>query len=116
MTYNRHDKADAEQHLEERQAADPDAKFILFNSADEDWPFYEVARLPQVGDEISYGFNGDSYPCGTIIKISKTMKKITGSEGDLFWRDQSPRRRTTWRKNKTWTMTRGHTFKQNPHF
>jgi hypothetical protein len=115
MSYDRRDKVEAQRHLEER-VAETGVEHIIFNSADESWPFWEVSRLPQIGDEISYGFNGDSYPCGTIVKISKTMKKITGSGGDTFYRSPKPRQQSTWRKHKTWTMTFGHTEKRNPSF
>lgn len=32
---------------------------------------FGIMEPPKVGDEVSYGFNGDYYPCGTIAKITK---------------------------------------------
>ena len=46
-------------------------------------PQFDVVRKPQVGDKVSRAYNGDSYIVGTIVKISKTMKKITCSNGDV---------------------------------
>ena len=78
------------------------------------WPRYTTMRAPQIGDEISFAFNGDYYPCGTIVKISKTMKKITSSEGDFFYRNKLSGQ---WLKNgRTWSMVRGHIDKRNPSF
>lgn len=76
-------------------------------------PQFDVIEAPAVGDEVSYTFNGDYYPCGTIVSISKTLKKITTSEGDTFYR----RRNTgTWLKNRTWALIPGHRSELNPSF
>lgn len=76
-------------------------------------PRYDVQRRPQVGDEVSYGFNGDYYPCGTIVKISPTLKKITTSSGHTFYR---LRQTGSWKMNKTWSLVQGHHDERNPHF
>jgi hypothetical protein len=76
-------------------------------------PQFDVVEAPVVGAEISYAFNGDYYPCGTIVSISETMKKITSSTGRSFYR----RRKTaSWVASKTWTMVKGHIERRNPHF
>lgn len=76
-------------------------------------PRYDVIKLPQVGDKVSYAFNGDSYPCGTIKSISESKKLIVTTEGQKFYR----RRNTgSWVYNGTWSLQAGHCYKQNPSF
>jgi hypothetical protein len=75
--------------------------------------YFEVTEAPQVGDPVSYCFNGDTYPCGYIKSISKTMYKITTTEGDEFYRRK---RTSTWLKHKIWSLCDGHHYTQNPHF
>lgn len=88
-------------------------------------PRYDVIDLPQVGDEVSYAFNGDYYPCGKIKSISP---------GPAFWKivagpDFSGRDRVFWRRcrdgkptggawvcDKTWSMIQGHVSKRNEEF
>jgi len=75
---------------------------------------YFVFKMPAVGDKVSYGFNGDWYPCGEIAKISKTFKKIATNTGEIFWRKGEGK---SWmREGGTWGMTRGHYNERNPHF
>ncbi len=45
-----------------------------------------MARLPQVGDEVSFAFNGDSHPCGKVASVSKTYELVTTTEGQKFYR------------------------------
>lgn len=76
-------------------------------------PRYDVVRAPRVGDLVSYGFNGDSYPDGEIVSVSKTMQVIT-STGKRYRR----RGKTgTWlRTGGTWSLIHGHISERNPHF
>ena len=76
-------------------------------------PRYDVIEAPYVGDEVSYSFNGDSYPCGTIASISKTLKKITTTTGMSFYRRGES---GSWVSNGTWTLIPGHIYEQNPSF
>jgi hypothetical protein len=76
-------------------------------------PRYDVIEAPQVGDDVSKGFNGDRYPEGTITKISASYKRIETSTGVVFHR----RRQTgAWVEAGTWTLVRGHHYTQNPSF
>ena len=77
------------------------------------YPRFDVIPMPQIGDEVSYGFNGDYYPCGKIVSISATLKKITTSTGDTFYRRRETGR---WVKGGTWTLVQGHRSEQNPCF
>lgn len=76
-------------------------------------PQFDVEVRPQIGDDVSYAFNGDYYPCGQIVKISPTMKKITTSNGDTFYR---LRQTGSWKMNGTWSLVSGHHNKRNPSF
>ena len=86
--------------------------FMITDTGPHCSPRFDIVEKPKVGDKISYAFNGDYHPCGEIAKISKTMKKITSTEGDVFYR-----RRATgcWLKNKYWAMIDGHHDVRNPH-
>jgi len=75
--------------------------------------YFDVMEVPEVGDPVSYCFNGDSYPCGFIKTISKTLKKITTTDGSEFYRRRNS---GTWLKHKTWSLVGGHHHSQNPHF
>lgn len=77
-------------------------------------PRYDIIKLPKVGDKVSYAFNGDSYPCGVITAISASLKVISVSEpGVRFYRVKET---GSWRFNRTWFLTSGHCYKQNPEF
>lgn len=76
-------------------------------------PRFDVIRAPKVGDKVSYAFNGDSRPCGEIVKISPTMKKITTSDGKEFYRRGQS---ASWINNGTWSMIQGHHNERNPSF
>ncbi len=76
-------------------------------------PRIDVIRCPALGDEVSYAFNGDSYPDGEITGISPTLKVITTSTGSRYHR----RGRTgSWIKGGTWSLIQGHHDKRNPSF
>lgn len=77
-------------------------------------PRYDVIRAPAVGDEVSYAFNGDYYPCGKIVKISPTYKKITTDTGNTFYRTRL--NSANWKMDGTWSLVRGHIERQNPCF
>jgi hypothetical protein len=76
-------------------------------------PRYDVIVLPKVGDPVSYAFNGDSYPDGTIVSVSASLKVVKTSTGRSYYR----RRETgSWVNNGTWSLVAGHVYKQNPSF
>lgn len=76
-------------------------------------PRYDVMRAPKVGDKISYGFNGDYYPDGEIVKISPKWM-VTSSTGSTYRRRGNS---AHWAKpGGTWGMVHGHVDRRNPHF
>lgn len=76
-------------------------------------PQWDIIAVPMVGDKVSYGFNGDYYPCGEITHISPTYKKITTSDGSQFYRQGN--NSGCWKKNKTWSLIAGVHSERNPH-
>lgn len=75
---------------------------------------YKVAKLPQVGEEVSMYFNGDAYPCGTITSVSKSGLIVKTSEGRTFRRQA--KHPACWLHEKTFAMIPGRVSKQNPSF
>lgn len=76
-------------------------------------PRYTVFEPPAIGDDVSYGFNGDYYPCGQIVKITKGWR-ITTSTGKVFNRYKES---AGWRMvGGTWSMVKGVHDERNPHF
>ena len=76
-------------------------------------PRYDVIEAPTVGSEVSRGFNGDYYPAGQIIKVSKSLRRVETSDGTVFFR---LRQTASWRANGTWYMTAGTHNERNPSF
>ncbi len=80
-------------------------KYIAVDYGSHVSPRYDVINMPQVGDAISYGYNGDAYPCGHIKSISESKKLIVSTEGHKFYRrGQSG----TWKYAQTWSLMSGH--------
>jgi len=76
-------------------------------------PRFAAMAAPKLGDKISYSFNGDSYPCGTITLISSSLRRIESSTGRVFWRRKSS---GSWILNGVWSMIPGHVSERNPSF
>lgn len=85
--------------------------FMATDSGGSVSPRYDVIMAPQIGDDVSMSFNGDSYPVGKITRISKTFKKITTDSGKTFYR----RRQTGSWSEGTFSMVRGIHNERNPH-
>lgn len=76
---------------------------------------YVTAQLPDIGDAVSMSFNGDTYPCGTIEKISPTYARITTSEGKMFTRVSA----NCWKlggKHGAFSLVQGTIHQLNPEF
>ncbi len=74
-------------------------------------PRYDVVEVPQVGDEVSYYFNGDCTPCGKVSRVSKGCRIVETDTGKKFWR---LRETGSW-KDGIWFLTSGHSYERNPH-
>lgn len=86
--------------------------YIATDAGPNCFPRYDVQRVPAVGDEVSYAFNGDSYPDGTVVRVSKTFKIVVTSTGHYYHRVKLT---GGWRRSKTWWLQQGHHREQNPH-
>lgn len=76
-------------------------------------PRFDVKEAPRLGDKVSRSFNGDSYPCGEIVKITPTWQ-ITTSDGTKFRRYKES---GGWRQaGRGFWMVGGHLDERNPHF
>lgn len=79
------------------------------------WPRYDVVRIPQVGDKVSVGFNGDAYPRGVIVSVGAGKRMVvTTDEGNKYNRF---RKTGTWREaGNGWSLIHGHVNERNPSF
>ena len=88
-----------------------------------------VKHTYQVGDDVSYGFNGDWYYAGKVAKI--TAKFLTTERGRKFFLKTHQTREYDTKTfeyvdvlkeyfvsvgHGTWTLTKGVVEEQNPHF
>lgn len=90
-----------------------DAVYLPYDMGEYHSPRFGVVKLPKIGDLVSKGFNGDYYPEGTVVSISKSYKKISTSTGVHFYRFRQTR---SWVSHGTWGMVRGHVSERNPSF
>jgi hypothetical protein len=84
----------------------------------------------KVGDEISYGFNGDWYPDGVVERITKSGKYLYSSKGTKYVKFTFTKRvqldddfnygdveaEGYQIVGGTWSLAKGVHNKQNPHF
>ena len=87
--------------------------YIATDAGEYVYPRYDVVELPKLGQDCSYTFNGDYYPCGKIASISKSLKVIKTTDGSKFYR---VRETSCWKLNGTWALVQGHINKRNPEF
>ena len=77
------------------------------------YPRFRVIEAPKIGDEVSKSFNGDSYPCGKIVKITPTWQ-VTTDQGSKFRRYKET---GGWRETgRGFWMIAGVHDERNPHF
>lgn len=77
------------------------------------YPRFRVIQAPKIGDKVSRSFNGDTYPCGEIIRITPSWQ-IRTSSGVKFLRY---RETGGWREAcGSFFMIYGDLYEQNPHF
>lgn len=88
--------------------------YIPTDSGGSTFPRYDVIAMPKVGDKVSYSFNGDSYPDGVIVLVSRKKFAVTTSNNNTYCR-----RKLTgaWiKKGGTWSLIPGHVQETNPEF
>jgi hypothetical protein len=95
-----------------KATADKGALHIAADAGGNVWPRYSVIEAPKVGNKVSYAFNGDYYPDGEIVRISDTMKVITTSTGNRYYRRGLS---AQWiQTGGTWILVQGHRSELNP--
>jgi hypothetical protein len=78
---------------------------------------FGIIEAPKVGDEVSYAFNGDYYPCGKIVRITPGFRIYAKDENDVVKMFNRSKNRSNWTmKGGTWSLVQGHIFQQNPSF
>lgn len=90
--------------------------YIATDSGAHCYPRFDVVEPPKVGDEVSYGFNGDYYPCGKITKISAgpLFRRIETDSGKVFYRRKLS---GAWvMTGGTWSLVPGVRNDKNPSF
>lgn len=87
--------------------------FIPTDAGSHVHPRFDVVRPPKIGDKVSKTVNGDYYPCGEIVKISKSLRRVETDTGAVFWRR---RKSGAWVKGGCWSMVPGHIKELNPSF
>jgi hypothetical protein len=106
---------DAERVANDANAFDPENRYVAADSGANVSPRYDVVKAPKVGEPVSYGFNGDYYPCGNIVKVGTGPKMtVTTDTGEVFYRRGLS---GSWiRKGGTWSLVRGIHSEKNPSF
>lgn len=101
----------------QKRAAELGAKYTATDSGEHVSPRYDVIAVPQVGDPVSYSFNGDTYPDGKIISVShpdKHYRIVKTDTGSVYYRRGL---RGAWvKRGGTWSMVSGHRNQRNPSF
>lgn len=106
-----HDRANAQECADKQ--TDKTGRLWLVTDTPNCSPRYAVVEVPAVGDEVSYGFNGDYYPDGKVIRVSRTFV-VTTSTGNRYYRRGLT---GTWKQSGgTWSLVRGHINERNPSF
>lgn len=87
--------------------------YIGVDSGNGVYPRFDIIKAPAIGDDVSYGFNGDYYPCGKIEAISASLRRIQTSDGSTFYRRKQS---AAWVKDGIWSMVPGVIDRRNPSF
>lgn len=78
---------------------------------------FGVIEAPKIGDDVSYGFNGDYYPCGKITRITPTLRVTATDERGNKVVFNRVKNSAGWRRvGGTWSMVAGIHDERNPHF
>lgn len=89
------------------------ALYIAIDSGPNVSPRFDVIKAPAIGDEVSYSFNGDTTPDGTIAGMSSNLRVIRTSTGRVYYRRGESGR---WVRHGTWALIPGHINERNPSF
>lgn len=89
-------------------------RYLATDSGPGCYPRYDVIEAPQVGDPVSYGFNGDYYPDGTVTYVTPgSCYLVRTSTGNTYRRRANS---AHWAQpGGTWALVPGHHEERNPH-
>ena len=92
-----------------------DGLFLAVDQGRGHYPRFDVVRAPKVGAPVSYGFNGDYYPDGYIVKVGGTnCSRVYTDTGSVYNRF---RKSSAWiKRGGTWSLVEGHRNERNPSF
>ena len=89
--------------------------YIATDAGEHCSPRFGIAELPKVGDDVSYGFNGDYYPCGKIVRVTPSLTVIAEDTEGHQTRFRRVKKTGGWkREGGTWWMVQGVVSKLNP--
>ena len=78
---------------------------------------FGIIEVPKVGEDVSYGFNGDYYPCGKIVRVTPSLRVIAEDERGNKTTFNRRQQTACWKKvGGTWSLVKGIHKEQNPHF
>ena len=96
-----------------KQLTEVIGKKIIAIDRDRVYPRFTIMEMYEIGDPVSYAFNGDYYPDGHIVKISPSLM-ITTSTGKKYRRYKTT---GTWlQPGGTWRLIDGHHDDKNMSF
>lgn len=93
-------------------------RYVGTDAGDHVSPRFGFVAVPVVGDEVSRSFNGDSYPCGKVVRVSDSLRRVV-TRDDAGREFVFNRRKETgsWvQTGGTWSLIPGHVSKWNPEF
>jgi len=77
---------------------------------------FGVMEVPRIGDDVSYGFNGDYRPCGKITKITKGLRITATDEKGHTMVFNRKKETSGWKRvGGTWWLVKGIHDERNPH-
>jgi hypothetical protein len=103
--------AEAQALAETASKAYPELAILPYDYGYGVYPAYGIIEAPKVGDDVSYGFNGDYYPLGKVEQIGKDYKRIKAGGKWWYRRKLTP----SWR-NGCWALVKGTYDERNPEF
>lgn len=76
-------------------------EYLAVDNGEWAYPRFDVVEAFKVGDKVSKAFNGDYYPAGVIVSVSKSHEVVTTSSGLKFYRRKLS---SQWIADGTWGL------------
>ena len=106
------------QELAASAGANLGAGFLAIDRGAHVSPRYDVIEAPALGDEVSMAYNGDYYPVGKVVGISKGYKQIRvdGPRGKKVFYRKGGENGAGWLAERMWRLVGGVQDRLNPEF